>query len=47
MKEGGVRPMQLYLVLADPDFAGPGARRLMEILRSGVHRECEKHLPMS
>src|SRR5579859_659874 len=47
MKEGGVRPMQLYLVLADPDFAGPGARRLMEILRASVQRECAKHEPMS
>lgn len=44
MNEGGTRPIQLYLVLADPDFAGPGARRLIEILRLSVHRECEKHM---
>ena len=42
MKEGGRREVQLYLVLADPDFAGPGARRLAEILRGSVHRECAK-----
>ncbi|HEY8015499.1 MAG TPA: substrate-binding domain-containing protein, partial [Dongiaceae bacterium] len=44
LREGGVRPIQLYLVLADPDFAGPGARRLIEILRASVHRECAKHM---
>lgn len=43
LREGGVRKVPLYLILADPDFAGPGARRLMEILRSSVHRECTKH----
>ncbi|HMA51060.1 MAG TPA: LysR family transcriptional regulator [Magnetospirillaceae bacterium] len=42
MKEGGRREIQLFLVLADPDFAGPGARRLAEILLSSVHRECSK-----
>lgn len=40
MKEGGRREVQLFLVLADPDFAGPGALRLAEILRNSVHREC-------
>ena len=43
MKEGGVRLVQLYLVLADPDFAGPGVRRLIEILRAGVMQECKRH----
>lgn len=42
MKEGGRRSVQLYLVMADPDFAGPGVRRLAEILRGSVHRECSK-----
>ncbi len=42
MKEGGRRTVQLYLVMADPDFAGPGVRRLTEILRASVHRECIK-----
>jgi len=42
LREGGRREVQLFLVLADPDFAGPGARRLAEILRGSVHRECSK-----
>jgi len=46
MREGGVRQVQLYLILADPDFAGPGARRLMEILRDSTQGECKKHLPL-
>ena len=33
LREGGERVMTLYLVLADPDFAGPGVRRLAQILR--------------
>lgn len=45
MKEGGRRTVQLYLVMADPDFAGPGVRRLTEILRASVHRECKRHGP--
>lgn len=42
MREGGERWVQLYLVLADPDFAGPGTRRLAEIIRQGVALECAK-----
>ncbi len=30
------RFVELYLVLADPEFAGPGVRRLAEILRAAV-----------
>ncbi|HEX5801950.1 MAG TPA: LysR family transcriptional regulator [Azospira sp.] len=30
------RFVELYLVLADPDFAGPGVRRLAEIIAQGV-----------
>ncbi len=40
MREGGERWVQLHLVLADPDFAGPGVRRLAEIIRGGVAAEC-------
>ena len=43
MRSGGERTVPLYLILADPDFAGPGAKRLVEILRGGVHRECAGH----
>lgn len=34
------RFVELYLVLADPDFAGPGVRRLAEIVVQGVRNEC-------
>lgn len=33
MREGGEFFADLYLILADPDFAGPGVRRLAEIFR--------------
>ena len=34
--EGGAREVPLYLVIANPDFAGPGIRRLAEIIKSSV-----------
>ena len=34
LREGGERRVELYLIVRDPDYAGPGARRLAEILRS-------------
>ena len=37
LREGGERVMTLYLVLADPDFAGPGVRRLAQILREAAN----------
>jgi len=33
LSEGHERIVMLYLVLADPDFAGPGVRRLAQVLR--------------
>ncbi|WP_254773284.1 LysR family transcriptional regulator [Nitrosospira sp. Nsp13] len=39
LREGGTREVPLYLVLANPDFAGPGARRLVEIIRKSVEEE--------
>jgi hypothetical protein len=30
----------LYLILADPQSAGPGARRLAEIIRIAVRERC-------
>ncbi|MDP9009381.1 MAG: LysR family transcriptional regulator, partial [Pseudomonadota bacterium] len=33
LREGGERWGELYLVFADRDYAGPGARRLAEIIR--------------
>ena len=40
LREGGERVAPLYLILADPDFAGPGVRRLAEIIRESVELEC-------
>ena len=37
LREGRERVMTLYLVLADPDFAGPGVRRLAQILREAAN----------
>ena len=36
LREGRERYADLYLVVADPDFAGPGALRLADILRATV-----------
>jgi DNA-binding transcriptional LysR family regulator len=36
LREGGVREIPLYLIIASPDFAGPGVRRLKEIIRESV-----------
>jgi DNA-binding transcriptional LysR family regulator len=39
LREGGTREAPLYLILANPDFAGPGVRRLVEIIReSALHK---------
>jgi DNA-binding transcriptional LysR family regulator len=32
LREGGVREVPLYLIMANPDFAGPGVRRLKKII---------------
>ena len=41
MREGGERKLWLNLVYADPDAAAPGARRMAEILREEVKRQCK------
>lgn len=33
LREGGVRELPLYLIMANPDFAGPGVRRLADIIQ--------------
>ena len=38
MREGAERWAELYLVFADPDYAGPGALRLAQIIREEVMR---------
>jgi DNA-binding transcriptional LysR family regulator len=43
LREGGERWAELYLVFADRDYAGPGARRLAEIIRELVAGSCRKH----
>jgi DNA-binding transcriptional LysR family regulator len=40
LREGAERHSMLYLIFADRDAAGPGARRLAEILRDEVRRAC-------
>ena len=42
LREGGERFVELYLVFADRDSAGPGARRLAEIIRELVASECAR-----
>jgi DNA-binding transcriptional LysR family regulator len=43
LREGGERFGELYLILADPDAAGPGTRRLCAIIREAVAAECDRH----
>ncbi|QLH38395.1 MAG: LysR family transcriptional regulator [Defluviicoccus sp.] len=45
LREGGERWVQLYLVLADADFAGPGTRRLAEVIRDAVAADCAERHP--
>jgi DNA-binding transcriptional LysR family regulator len=45
LREGGERWAELYLVFADRDYAGPGARRLAEIIRVHVAGSCRKRDP--
>ena len=39
LQEGGKLEVPLYLILANPDFAGPGVRRIAELLREAVKNE--------
>ena len=40
LKDGGDLYSEIYLVIADPEGAGPGVERLAEVLREDVRREC-------
>lgn len=42
LREGGERWVDLYLIVADPDFAGPGVKRLAEIIRELSARSCNR-----
>lgn len=43
LREGGERYVELYLVFADRDAAGPGTLRLAEIIRESVAVECRRN----
>jgi DNA-binding transcriptional LysR family regulator len=36
LREGAIREVSLYLIIVNPDFAGPGVKRLAEIIRGSV-----------
>ncbi len=38
LREGGTREVPLYLIFANPDFAGPGVKHLAEIIKDAVER---------
>lgn len=40
LREGAERVAQLYLIFADREAAGPGTKRLAEIIREGVRESC-------
>lgn len=40
MRSGGERWVDLYLILADPEFAGPGVLRLADIIRTHFANAC-------
>jgi DNA-binding transcriptional LysR family regulator len=44
LREGAERQGTLYLVFADRDTAGPGARRLAQIISEQVASSCRKEL---
>ena len=46
-REGHMQWVDLYLILANPDLAGPGVRRLAEIIRAEVATECPKRQPLN
>lgn len=43
LREGQERWVDIYLIVADPEFAGPGVRRLAEIIRERTAASCTKH----
>ena len=42
LREGAERFVELYLVFADRDAAGPGTLRLAEIIRQKAAEECSR-----
>jgi DNA-binding transcriptional LysR family regulator len=45
LREGGERFVELYLVFADREAAGPGAVRLADLIRETTSGECKKAKP--
>jgi DNA-binding transcriptional LysR family regulator len=45
MRESGMTEATLYLVYADRDDAGPGVRRLAEIIREDTAAACSRAKP--
>lgn len=43
LREGGERHIDLYLVIADRDSAGPGTLRLADVIHEATSAECRKH----
>jgi hypothetical protein len=45
LRDGGERSGTLYLVYANRDDAGPGVRRLAQILKEDTAAECARPQP--
>ena len=45
LRDGAERYAEMYLIIADPDAAGPGTLRLAAMLREAVTSECGKRQP--
>lgn len=43
LREGRERFVELYLIFAERDYAGPGTLRLAEIIRETVAESCKRH----
>jgi DNA-binding transcriptional LysR family regulator len=44
LREGSERFAELYLIVADRDFASPATLRLAQIIRESVASECRRHI---
>lgn len=47
MRDGAERWIDMYLVFSEPELAGPGTKRLAEILRETTRSECAKAVASS
>lgn len=45
LREGAVRFVEIYLIIAERDDPGPGTLRLAQIIRDAVKSECPKEVP--